>query len=117
MKNLRSKLLFLFLAVIFLIILAELFARRCGCEFAVMRFGRFLPGVLQMRCVVGMGEVLPRLLLGDALGLVIALDAGGRLGRAGGRGFLDRGSDRREVTPHAENPWPMAPVRGNGELT
>jgi hypothetical protein len=49
-----------------------------------MRFGRFLPGVLQMRCVVGMGEVFPRLLLGDAL--VIALDVGGRPGRAVGSG-------------------------------
>ena len=39
---------------------------------------------------------------------------GGHLDQVRPLASLNRGSDRREVTPHAENPWPMAPVRGSG---
>jgi hypothetical protein len=39
---------------------------------------------------------------------------GGHLDEVRPLASLDRDSDRREVAPHAENPWPMAPVRENG---
>jgi hypothetical protein len=40
---------------------------------------------------------------------------GGHLDQVRPLTSLDRGTDRREVTPHADNPWPMAPVRGSGD--
>jgi hypothetical protein len=40
---------------------------------------------------------------------------GGHLDQVRPLASLDRGSDRREVTPHADNPWPMAPVRGSAK--
>jgi hypothetical protein len=39
---------------------------------------------------------------------------GGHLDEVRPLASLDRDGDRREVAPHADNPWPMAPVRGNG---
>jgi hypothetical protein len=39
---------------------------------------------------------------------------GGHLDEVRPLASLDRGTDRREITPHADNPWPMAPVRGSG---
>jgi hypothetical protein len=39
---------------------------------------------------------------------------GGHLDEVRPLASLDHGSDLRKVTPHAENPWPMAPVRGSG---
>jgi hypothetical protein len=39
---------------------------------------------------------------------------GGHLDEVRPLASLDRDGDRREVAPHADNPWPMAPARGNG---
>ncbi|QEX23436.1 hypothetical protein FRZ61_33740 [Hypericibacter adhaerens] len=42
---------------------------------------------------------------------------GGHLDQVRPLGSLDRGADRREVTPHAENPWPMTPAWRNGNAS
>jgi hypothetical protein len=39
---------------------------------------------------------------------------GGHLDEVRSLASLDRDSDRRGIAPHSENPWPMAPVSGNG---
>jgi hypothetical protein len=39
---------------------------------------------------------------------------GGHLDEVRSLASLDRDSDRRDIAPHSENPWPMAPVSGNG---
>jgi hypothetical protein len=39
---------------------------------------------------------------------------GGHLDQVRPLASLERDGERRAVAPHADNPWPMAPVRGNG---
>jgi hypothetical protein len=39
---------------------------------------------------------------------------GGHLDQVRPLASLQRDGERRAVAPHADNPWPMAPVRGNG---